>query len=68
QSIPEILRGEKYEALRQAHANEDYSEQSLCDNCDQLLEHTDALVYTNRHSLPPEEAVLLTNSNHFQLK
>ncbi|MFQ5671859.1 MAG: radical SAM/SPASM domain-containing protein [Nitrospinales bacterium] len=68
QSIPEILRGEKYEALRQAHANEDYSQQPLCDNCDQLLEHSDALIYTNRHNLPAEEAVLLTNSNHYQLK
>lgn len=68
QSIPEVLRGEKYEALRQAHANEDYSNQPLCDNCDQLLEHPDALIYTNRHNLPAEEAVLLTNSNHYQLK
>ncbi|MEC7641416.1 MAG: radical SAM/SPASM domain-containing protein [Nitrospinota bacterium] len=68
QSIPEILKGKEYEALRQAHEKEDYSDQPLCDNCDQLLEHADALVYTNRHNLPAEEAVLLTNSNHYQLK
>jgi radical SAM protein with 4Fe4S-binding SPASM domain len=68
QSIPEILRGERYAALRRAHATEDYSGQPYCAQCDQLLEHADALVYTNRHNLPPETAVLLTNSNHFQLK
>lgn len=68
QSIPEILRGEKYEAIRQAHTNEDYSNYPLCGSCDQLLEHADALVYTNRHDLPAEKAVLLANSNLFRIK
>lgn len=68
QSIPEVLRGERYEALRKAHEMEDYSNQPYCAQCDQLMEHPDALVYTNRHNLPAEVAVLLSNSNHFQLK
>ena len=68
QSIPDILRGEAYDALRQDHAIGDFSNHPYCSSCDQLVEHSDALVYTNRHKLPAEEAVLLSNSNHFQLK
>lgn len=68
QSIPEILRGEKYEAIRQAHESGDFAAFPYCDSCDQLLEHADALVYTNRHGLPPDQAVKLSNSNLFDLK
>lgn len=67
-SIPEILRGEEYEALRQAHESGDFSTHPYCDRCDQLLEHADALVYTNRHNLPSGQAVNLSNSNLFDLK
>lgn len=67
-SIPEILRDRPYQNLRRAHDVGDFSNHPYCDNCDQLLEHSNALVYTNRHTLPPETAVLLSNSNHFQLK
>ncbi len=67
-SIPEILRGEEYEALRQAHESGDFSSHPYCNSCDQLLEHADALVYTNRHDLPSDEAVNLSNSNLFDLK
>ena len=68
QSIPEILAGEAYQDLRVAHNKGDFSGHPYCENCDQLLERADALIYTNRHQLPPKEAVLLSNSNHFQLK
>lgn len=66
-TIPEILRGEKYEELRQAHESGDFTRLPYCNDCDQLLEHSDALVYTNRHNLPPEQAVRLSNSNLFNL-
>ena len=33
----------------------------------ELLPHADALVYTNRHNLPPEEAVKLSNTDLFDL-
>ena len=68
QTIPEILSGETYKALRRAHESGDFSNYPYCANCDQLFEHADALVFTNRHNLPTGEAVLLSNSNHFQLK
>lgn len=35
--------------------------------CDQLLPHADALVYTNRHKLPPEIAVRLLNTDLYDL-
>ena len=38
-----------------------------CDQCDQLLPHADALVYTNRHNLPAEEAVKLSNTDLYNL-
>lgn len=67
QPIPEILKGEKYEALREAHKNGEFWRFPYCDQCDQLLEHSDALVYTNRHDLPPEEAVKLSNTDLYNL-
>ena len=34
-----------------------------CDQCDQLLPHAEALVYTNRHNLPKEVAVKMSNTD-----
>ena len=66
-SVPDILRGEKYQALRDAHKKGEFWRFPYCDQCDQLLEHKDALVYTNRHDLPPEEAVKLSNTDLYNL-
>ena len=63
----EILNGEKYRLLRYAHRMKKFSLFPYCDQCDQLLPHADALVYTNRHNLPPEEAVKLSNTDLFDL-
>jgi hypothetical protein len=38
-----------------------------CDPCAQLLPHADALVYTNRHNLPAEEAGKLSNTDLYGL-
>ena len=65
--IPEILRGYKYQALRDAHAKGEFWRFPYCDQCDQLLEHSDALVYTNRHNLPASEAVKLSNTDLYNL-
>jgi len=67
QTIPEILKGEKYEDLRDAHRKGEFWRFPYCDQCDQLLEHSDALVYTNRHDLPAEEAVKLSNTDLYNL-
>lgn len=65
--VLEILNGEKYRLLRYAHRMKEFSIFPYCDQCDQLLPHADALVYTNRHNLPPEEAVKLSNTDLFDL-
>lgn len=66
-SIPDILRGNRYQAIRDAHSSGEFHRFPYCDQCDQLLEHADALVYTNRHNLPASEAVKLSNTDLYNL-
>lgn len=66
-SIPEILNNERYQLLRQAHRDGEFWRFPYCDQCDQLLPHEDALVYTNRHNLPNAEAVKLSNTDLYNL-
>jgi MoaA/NifB/PqqE/SkfB family radical SAM enzyme len=65
--VLEILNGSKYRLLRYAHRMKKFGLFPYCDQCDQLLPHADALVYTNRHNLPPEEAVKLSNTDLYDL-
>jgi len=67
QPVLEILNGAKYRLLRYAHRTGHFSLFPYCDQCDQLLPHSDALVYTNRHNLSPEDAVKLSNTDLFDL-
>lgn len=66
-SVLDILNGEKYRLLRYAHTARKFGIFPYCDQCDQLLPHADALIYTNRHNLPPEEAVKLSNTDLYDL-
>lgn len=65
--VLEILNNEKYRLLRYSHRMKKFGMFPYCDQCDQLLPHADALVYTNRHNLPPEEAVKLSNTDLYNL-
>lgn len=65
--VLELLNGPKYRLLRYAHRMKKFGLFPYCDQCDQLLPHADALVYTNRHNLPPEEAVKLSNTDLYDL-
>lgn len=67
QGVLEILNGPKYRLLRHAHRQKQFGMFPYCDQCDQLLPHADALVYTNRHNLPAEEAVKLSNTDLYNL-
>jgi radical SAM protein with 4Fe4S-binding SPASM domain len=67
QGVLEILNGPKYRLLRHAHRQKRFAMFPYCDQCDQLRPHADALVYTNRHNLPPEEAVKLSNTDLYNL-
>lgn len=68
QSIESILKGEKYEALREAHRKGEFYKFPYCDQCDQLLPHDDALIYSNRHNLNNAEAVKLSNTDLYNLQ
>jgi MoaA/NifB/PqqE/SkfB family radical SAM enzyme len=67
QPVLEILNAEKYRLLRLAHGEKKFALFPYCDQCDQLLEHADALVYTNRHNLPKEAAVKMSNTDLYNL-
>ena len=67
QPVLAILNGEKYQLLRLAHREKKFSLFPFCNQCDQLLEHADALVYTNRHNLPKELAVKMSNTDLYNL-
>lgn len=63
QPVLEVLYGAKYNALRDAHRKKQFHKFPFCDQCDQLISHDDALLYTNRHDLPNAEAVKLSNTD-----
>lgn len=67
QPVLEVLNGEKYRLLRLAHREKKFKLFHFCDQCDQLLDHADALVYTNRHNLPKEVAVKMSNTDLYNL-
>jgi MoaA/NifB/PqqE/SkfB family radical SAM enzyme len=66
-SVLNIINNEKYKLLRYAHSIGEFNIFPYCDQCDQLLPHSDALVYTNRHNLPAEIAVKLSNTDLYNL-
>jgi MoaA/NifB/PqqE/SkfB family radical SAM enzyme len=65
--VLELLNGPKYRLLRYSHRMKKFGLFPYCSQCDQLLPHGDALIYTNRHNLPPEEAVKLSNTDLYDL-
>jgi MoaA/NifB/PqqE/SkfB family radical SAM enzyme len=67
QPVLDVLNGEKYQLLRNAHKEKNFGLFPFCDQCDQLLPHADALVYTNRHNLPNEVAVKMSNTDLYNL-
>jgi MoaA/NifB/PqqE/SkfB family radical SAM enzyme len=66
--VMDILNGSKYKLLRKAHRDGEFGLFPYCNQCDQLLPHADALVYTNRHKLPPEIAVRMSNTDLYDLE
>lgn len=67
-SVLEVLNGPKYRLLRWAHRSCSFGAFPYCDQCDQLLPHAEALVYTNRHNLPAEVAVRMSNTDLYDLQ
>ena len=50
-----------------AHRENRFSLFLYCNRCDQVLPHTEALVYTNRHNLLKEVAVKMSNTDLYNL-
>ena len=67
QPVLDILNAEKYRLLRISHGEKKFELFPYCNQCDQLLPHADALVYTNRHNLPAEVAVKMSNTDLYNL-
>jgi len=67
QPVLEVLNGDKYNLLRNAHSEKTFNLFPFCNQCDQLLPHTDALIYTTRHNLPAEVAVKMSNTDLYNL-
>ena len=67
QPVLEVLNGTKYDLLRLAHREKKFPLFPFCNQCDQLLPHSDALIYTNRHNLPKEVAVKMSNTDLYNL-
>jgi len=67
QPVLEILSAEKFRMLRLAHREKKFQLFPYCNQCDQLIPHTDALIYTNRHNLPKETAVKMSNTDLYNL-
>ena len=67
QPVLEILNAQKFQLLRFAHREKKFELFPYCNQCDQLLAHPDALVYTNRHNLPKEVAVQMSNTDLYNL-
>lgn len=67
QPVLEILNADKYRLLRLSHEEKKFDLFPYCNQCDQLLAHADALVYTNRHNLPKEVAVKMSNTDLYNL-
>lgn len=66
--VLDILNGTKYRLLRKAHAEKTFGLFPYCNQCDQLLPHADALVYTNRHKIPAAIAVRMSNTDLYDLE
>ncbi len=67
QPVMDVLNNQKYRMLRVAHRDKEFAAFPYCNQCDQLLPHADALVYTNRHNLPKEVAVKMSNTDLYNL-
>ena len=67
QPVLDILNQDKYRLLRMSHQEKQFELFPYCNQCDQLLPHTEALVYTNRHNLPKEVAVKMSNTDLYNL-
>ena len=63
ESIEEVLKGDKFNILRNAHEKKEFQKFPFCDSCDQLYKCEEALVFTTIKT----SEVGKTNTNNFEL-
>ena len=63
-SIEDVLKGKKYNKLRDAHSKKEFYKFPFCDSCDQLHECDDSLVFTTIK----KSKIGSTNTNQYGLK
>ena len=61
QTIEEVLNGEKYEELRQAHREERFDDIPYCKDCDQLWHVPESLVWTNIEERKYKQSKMITD-------
>jgi radical SAM protein with 4Fe4S-binding SPASM domain len=64
QTVEDVLKGEQFNQLRDAHTNKEFEKFPFCDSCDQLYKCEDALVFTTIKT----SKVGKTNTNNFELE
>ncbi len=62
-TVEEVLKGDKFNALRDAHEKKEFYKFPFCDSCDQLYKCEEALVFTTIKT----SEVGKTNTNNFEL-
>jgi hypothetical protein len=63
QTLHEVLHGDAYKMLKEAHMSGDFSKYPFCDVCDQLQKRDDVLVYTTINN----SRVGATNTAYYDL-
>jgi len=60
QTVEEIVCGEPYKELRRCHKDMTFDDVPYCNRCDQLREHTDAVIFTtnNLHANRSKEQIM----------
>jgi MoaA/NifB/PqqE/SkfB family radical SAM enzyme len=66
QTIEEILKAEPYQELKRCHKEGTFDKVPYCNRCDQLREHSDAVIISTNHrhqGKSPEHIVRCTNTH-----
>jgi MoaA/NifB/PqqE/SkfB family radical SAM enzyme len=66
QSISEVVRGEAFTKLRDAHRNKRFDDISYCKNCDQLKDVPESLVWTNIPGRTYGQSKIVADVDHRQ--
>lgn len=64
QTIAEVISGEPYTTLREAHSQQNFGDISYCANCDQLYDVPESLVWTNIEGREYGQSKIVAEMDH----